>query len=406
MMAVERRKGKDKPVIRKALVELGGAPFAAIKAQRSGWRLAKAFVSPGPVQYAGPCANAVTRTLLLEQGASTKTVSLMEQRASTPPELPELFQGTAGLRVVRGQVPPPAANTFFVRSALPKTCECPRIEIVSGGAAEGEPLAVAADLAIGVVFCGRQCPGAHNLIAGLSHFLATRGGSGAKLWGFVNGTVGLFRGDARQLRPADIAPYLNSGGMHLLGRSADVIRSPEHLAQAEAACAKFNLNGLVLVGGPVSNSDTALLAEHFEARRVPTRVIGVAATIDGDLYHNGVEASIGFDTASRVYASLVGNLATDAASARKYWCVAASHARPCAVHVRPTLSEAVYMPRASRVGMLCPCRVRMPRACRVHMPCACRVRMPCARRVHAWPRPPCALGATQLHGPAIASIRK
>ena len=50
-----------------------------------------------------------------------------------------------------------------------------------------------------------------------------------------------------------------------------------------------------------------------------TRVVGVPATIDGDLYNNGIEASIGFDTACRVYASLVGNLATDAASARKYW---------------------------------------------------------------------------------------
>ena len=48
-------------------------------------------------------------------------------------------------------------------------------------------------------------------------------------------------------------------------------------------------------------------------------MIGVPATIDGDLYNNGIEASIGFDTACRVYASLVGNLATDAASARKYW---------------------------------------------------------------------------------------
>lgn len=112
---------------------------------------------------------------------------------------------------------------------------------------------------------------------------------------------------------------LHSGGMHLLGRTSDVLRGAEHYAKAEAACARFGLDGLVLVGGPVSNSDTALLAEHFTARGVATKVIGVPATIDGDLYNNGVEASIGFDTACRVYASLVGNLATDAASARKYW---------------------------------------------------------------------------------------
>ena len=77
------------------------------------------------------------------------------------------------------------------------------------------------------------------------------------------------------------------------------------------------LDGLVLIGGSVSNSDTAMLAEHFVARQVRTRVIGVPASIDGDLH--ACEASIGNDTACRVYASLIGNLATDAASARKYW---------------------------------------------------------------------------------------
>jgi diphosphate-dependent phosphofructokinase len=108
--------------------------------------------------------------------------------------------------------------------------------------------------------------------------------------------------------------------MHLLGRTSDVIRSPEQFEQAEQACAKYRLDGLVLVGGPVSNSDTALVAEHFASRGVRTRVVGVPATIDGgDLHSLGIEASIGIDTACRVYASLVGNLATDAASARKYW---------------------------------------------------------------------------------------
>jgi pyrophosphate--fructose-6-phosphate 1-phosphotransferase len=149
--------------------------------------------------------------------------------------------------------------------------------------------------------------------------LASRAGAKSQLWGFVNGTRGLYKGEATQLSPEDVAPFLNGGGMDMLGRSMDVIRSPEQLTLAEASCAKFKLDGLVLVGGPVSNSDTALLAEHFAAKGVPTRVIGVPATIDGDLHNNGVEASIGFDTACRVYGSLVGNLAKDAASACKYW---------------------------------------------------------------------------------------
>jgi len=135
----------------------------------------------------------------------------------------------------------------------------------------------------------------------------------------VGGTAGLYKGEATKLTLADVAPFLNSGGMQLLGRTSDVIRTAEQMRLAHDACVKYALDGLVLVGGPVSNSDTALLAEYFAANGMSTRVIGVPATIDGDLFNNGVEASIGFDTASRVYASLIGNLATDAASARKYW---------------------------------------------------------------------------------------
>ena len=93
----------------------------------------------------------------------------------------------------------------------------------------------------------------------------------------------MFGGRAVELGADEVAPYLNGGGMDLLGRSADVIRTAEHYELAEATCRRCGLSGLVLVGGPVSNSDTALLAEHFKQRGVPTRVIGVPATIDGDL---------------------------------------------------------------------------------------------------------------------------
>ena len=327
MLAVERRKGKDKPVIRKALVELDGKPFAALCERRDAWRLRETFASPGPVQYEGACANAVTMTLRLEQGvgaAEDRVAPLTAARALTPPELPSVLRSSlaAGLRVVRGATPSARADELFVQGQLPKSYGKPRLEIVSGETqpGAGEPLAIKPSMRLGVVFCGRQCPGAHNVVAGLSAFLSQRAGPAAKLYGFVDGTKGLFKGNAKELTLADVAKHLNSGGMHMLGRSADVIRSDEQLAQAAATCAALRLDGLVLVGGPVSNSDTALLAEHFERVGSPTSVVGVPATIDGDLYSNdGLEASIGFDTACRVYAGLVGNLAKDAASACKYW---------------------------------------------------------------------------------------
>ena len=70
MMNIERRHGKDKPVIRKALVELEGAPFKYFEAHRAEWAQNTCFVYPGAIQYFGPSevCDATTITLALEQG--------------------------------------------------------------------------------------------------------------------------------------------------------------------------------------------------------------------------------------------------------------------------------------------------------------------------------------------------
>lgn len=68
MMNLERRHGKDKPVIRKALVELDAAPFLAFEHLREGWKYTDAYRNPGTIQHEGPFADSVSLTLLLEQG--------------------------------------------------------------------------------------------------------------------------------------------------------------------------------------------------------------------------------------------------------------------------------------------------------------------------------------------------
>ena len=69
MMNIERRNGKDKPVIRKALVELDGKPFQYFAAHREQWAVETDFVYPGAIQYYGPAevCDATTRTLALEK---------------------------------------------------------------------------------------------------------------------------------------------------------------------------------------------------------------------------------------------------------------------------------------------------------------------------------------------------
>ena len=69
MMNMERRHGEDKPVIRKALVELDGKPFRYFESQRATWEVETCFTFPGAIQYYGPeeVCDITTRTLALEQ---------------------------------------------------------------------------------------------------------------------------------------------------------------------------------------------------------------------------------------------------------------------------------------------------------------------------------------------------
>ena len=69
MMNMEKRNGKMKPVIQKALVKLDGGPFAYFAANRDKWAIETDYVYPGPIQYFGPSAvcDQPSKTLQLEQ---------------------------------------------------------------------------------------------------------------------------------------------------------------------------------------------------------------------------------------------------------------------------------------------------------------------------------------------------
>lgn len=69
LMDVERRHGKFKPVIKKAMVELQGAPFKKFASMREEWALKNHYFSPGPLQFEGPTSNVTNNTLMLELGA-------------------------------------------------------------------------------------------------------------------------------------------------------------------------------------------------------------------------------------------------------------------------------------------------------------------------------------------------
>ncbi|MCP3944978.1 MAG: diphosphate--fructose-6-phosphate 1-phosphotransferase [Desulfobacteraceae bacterium] len=167
---------------------------------------------------------------------------------------------------------------------------------------------------IAVLFSGGPAAGGHNVLAGIKKVL----GKGNKLFGIKAGPKGLLRGRLFEITDEAIENVLNLGGFDLLGSDRTKIKSKEQYEQVRKTVRDYNLDGIIIIGGDDSNTNAAFLAEYLYSDNC--RVIGVPKTIDGDLQiDNLLPISFGFDTATRIYAELVGNILQDTPSSRKYW---------------------------------------------------------------------------------------
>jgi pyrophosphate--fructose-6-phosphate 1-phosphotransferase len=169
-----------------------------------------------------------------------------------------------------------------------------------------------------VILSGGQAPGGHNVIAGLFDGLRAAAPE-SQLFGFLGGPSGLVDNKFKIFDAATIAAYRNTGGFDIIGSGRTKLETPEQFEKVAANCRTHGISALVVIGGDDSNTNAAALAEAFKAKGVPVQVIGVPKTIDGDLKNAQVETSFGFDTATKVYGELIGNIARDANSAKKYW---------------------------------------------------------------------------------------
>ncbi|HAA03391.1 MAG TPA: diphosphate--fructose-6-phosphate 1-phosphotransferase [Syntrophobacteraceae bacterium] len=169
---------------------------------------------------------------------------------------------------------------------------------------------------VAVLFSGGPAPGGHNVLVGLKAIL----GDGNVLLGAKRGTKGLFSGDFVEITANDAHAIFNTGGFDFLGTDRTKVKTPEQFASVKETIVKHQLDGLIIVGGDDSNTNAAFIAEYLLREKVACCVVGVPKTIDGDLAIGSLlPTSFGFDTATKVYAQLVGNLNKDSASAIKYW---------------------------------------------------------------------------------------
>ena len=173
---------------------------------------------------------------------------------------------------------------------------------------------------VAVLFSGGPAAGGHNVVCGLKRIL----GAGNTLLGVRPGPKGLLKGNLFEISDRDVDAIINTGGFDFLGTDRTKIKTPEQFAQVKATCVKHNLDAIVVIGGDDSNTNAAVLAEFLYAGVKPdgsgVQVIGVPKTIDGDLQAGALlPISFGFDTATKIYAEMVGNILQDTRSSLKYW---------------------------------------------------------------------------------------
>ncbi len=173
---------------------------------------------------------------------------------------------------------------------------------------------------VAVLFSGGPASGGHNVVAGLKRIL----GSGNTLFGVKPGPKGLLKGDLFEITEADVDTIINTGGFDFLGTDRTKIKTPLQFSHVKDTCVKYALDAIVIIGGDDSNTNAAVLAEYLssgvKADGTGVQVIGVPKTIDGDLQIGDLlPISFGFDTATKIYSEVVGNILQDTRSSLKYW---------------------------------------------------------------------------------------
>jgi len=264
-----------------------------------------------------------------------KLSELHKVRTGYKPKLPSVFNHGPAVRIVKGEKGDSAGDQEKIKALFPKTYGLPAIGFEASEKQVYQPLNV------GVILSGGQAPGGHNVIAGIFDGLKACH-KDSKLFGFLGGPSGLIENSYKELTGEIIEQYRNTGGFDMIASGRTKLESVEQFEAALKNCKTLDIEALVVIGGDDSNTNAAVLGEYFAQKNEDITVIGVPKTIDGDLKNDMVEASFGFDTATKVYSELIGNIARDANSAQKYWHVirlmgrSASHITlECAMKTQP-----------------------------------------------------------------------
>jgi len=240
--------------------------------------------------------------------------SLQMARYQYQPKLPGMLRnGISEICVKNGAPTQSVADQEKIQALFPNTYGKNEITFQ-----KGENTSEAKKQVVGVILSGGQAPGGHNVICGLYDALKATDKDNV-LYGFKGGPSGLIEDDYIIFDDEYINAYRNTGGFDIIGSGRTKLETEEQFAIVADVCKKHGITAIVIIGGDDSNTNAAVLAEYFAAHKTGVQVIGCPKTIDGDLKNEDIECSFGFDTATKTYAEIVGNIERDANSAKKYW---------------------------------------------------------------------------------------
>ena len=268
-----------------------------------------------------------------------KISSLQTARYEYSPKLPGMLRnGIADICVKEGEETQSVADQDKIKALFPNTYGKKEITFQKGANTSEAKKQV-----VGVILSGGQAPGGHNVICGLYDALKATNKENV-LYGFKNGPIGLIEDDYLIFDDEYIDEYRNTGGFDIIGSGRTKLETNEQFAIVADVCKKHGITAIVIIGGDDSNTNAAVLAEYFAAHDTGVQVIGCPKTIDGDLKNEDIECSFGFDTATKTYSEIIGNIERDAKKKKKYWHFvkvmgrSASHvALECALETQPNI---------------------------------------------------------------------
>jgi len=263
--------------------------------------------------------------------------ALQIARAAYQPKLPKALRGA--LKAVEGEPTQSVADQEEVKKLFPNTYGMPylRFEPSKG---ENTPIAIN----VGVILSGGQAPGGHNVISGLFDGIKKLNPQN-RLFGFILGPSGLVEHNYKELTADIIDEYRNTGGFDIIGSGRTKLEKKEQFDKGLEILKALDIKALVIIGGDDSNTNACVLAEYYKSINAGVQVIGCPKTIDGDLKNSEIETSFGFDTATKVYSEVIGNIMRDCNSSKKYWHFiklmgrSASHVTlECALQTHPNIT--------------------------------------------------------------------